>query len=177
MNKVLNNAQRKLVEDNHNLIYSFLNSRHLSLNAVEDWYGTAAVGLCKAALAFDESRGVKFSVLAYICMDSEVRCVSKNRKSVSAAVSLDDELATSESGCFLTDIIPDKRDSFYSIYLNDAVNIAYRRLNDRDKQIVDLIVNYGLTHSAIAANFGVARSTVSQVYDKFLKQIRDYFID
>ena len=41
MSQTLNNAQRKLVEDNHNLIYSFLNSRHLSLDAVEDWYGTA----------------------------------------------------------------------------------------------------------------------------------------
>lgn len=178
MSKVLNDAQRKLVEDNHNLIYSFLNSRHLSLDSVEDWYGTAAIGLCKAALTFDESRGAKFATLAYICMDNEVRQVlRKNRKNVTVVASLDDDIATAEGGCFLADVIPDSRDFYYPIYLNDAIEIASRSLNDRDKQIIDLIINHGLTHSAIAIKFGVAQPTVSRVYGKFLKKIREYFID
>ena len=174
MNKTLNNAQRKLVEDNHNLIYSFLNSRHLSLDSVEDWYGTAAIGLCKAALAFDESRGVKFTTLAYICMDNEVRLtLGKNRKNVTAVASVDDEIVADDSGCFLTDVIPDKRDFYYPVYLNDAIEIATRSLNDRDKQIVDLIMNHGLSYSAVAIKFGVSQPTASRVYNKFLNKIRE----
>lgn len=178
MSKVLNDAQRKLVEDNHNLIYSFLNSRHLSLDSVEDWYGTAAIGLCKAALTFDESRGAKFTTLAYICMDNEVRMVLRTRrKNVNAIVSLDDELSTADGGCYLADVIPDNRDFYYPIYLNDAVEIATRKLSDRDKKFIDLIINHGMTNTEIAKQFGVSQPTVSRVYCKFIKSVRDYFND
>lgn len=178
MSQTLNNAQRKLVEDNHNLIYSFLNSRHLSLDAIEDWYGTAAIGLCKAALTYDESRGAKFATLAYICMDNEVRMVLRtNRKNVSVTASLDDEITATDGNCCLGDIIPDNRDFYYSIYLNDAIDIATKKLSDRDKKFIDLIVNYGMTNVEIAKRFGVSQPTVSRVYCKFIKIIKDYFND
>lgn len=178
MSKVLNDAQRKLVEDNHNLIYSFLNSRHLSLDSVEDWYGTAAIGLCKAALTFDESRGAKFTTLAYICMDNEVRGIMRtNRKLAQATVSLDDPIEGAD-GCTLADVITDNgRDFMESVYLNDAIAIAYKKLNERDKAMIDMVVNQGMTNIAVAAKFGVAQPTVSRVYTKFIKMIREYFID
>lgn len=178
MSKVLNDAQRKLVEDNHNLIYSFLNSRHLSLDSVEDWYGTAAIGLCKAALTFDESRGAKFTTLAYICMDNEVRCIMRtNRKLAQSTVSLDDPIEGAD-GCTLADVINDTQHDFMeSIYLNDAIAIAYKKLNDRDKAMIDMVVNKGMTNVAVAAKFGVAQPTVSRVYTKFIKMIREYFND
>lgn len=88
MNKKMNDAQRKLAEDNHNLIYSFLSNHNLSLDAVEDWYGTAAIGLCKAALFFDESCETEFSALAYACMESEIRTIQSHCSSVTATISL-----------------------------------------------------------------------------------------
>lgn len=119
MSQTLNSTQRKLVEDNHNLIYSFLNSRHLSLDAVEDWYGTAAIGLCKAALIYDENQGVKFATFAYICMDNEVRTMlHTHRKNFSVVSSSDDEVTTIDSSCCFEDIIPDNPDFYCSIYLD-----------------------------------------------------------
>mgnify|MGYP001006295940 CR=1 FL=1 len=177
MTKTLNDNQRKLVEDNHNLIYSFLNSRHLSLDSVEDWYGTAAIGLCKAAMVYDESIGSKFTTLAYICMDNEVRQIMrKNKKSIIPSVSLDDAVSGAD-GCYLSDIIPDEHDIMESIYINDALNIAYKKLNERDRLIIDMIVNQGLTHDAIAKKFRVSQPTVSRIYCKFLKTIKEYFND
>ena len=64
----LTDQQRKLVEDNHNLIYKFATSKNAS---VEEFYGLFAIGLCKAAMIFDESKGLTFSTLAYKCMDNE----------------------------------------------------------------------------------------------------------
>lgn len=177
MSQTLNNQQRKLVEDNHNLIYSFLKQHKLSLDAVEDWYGTAAIGLCKAALIFDESRGSKFSTLAYLCMNNEVRMVMRaNRKNVTVTTSLNDDISTA-NGCCLADIIPDTRDCFYSVYLNDAIEIATRNLSDRNKKFIDLIINHGMTNTEVAKQFGVSQPTVSRVYAKFLKSVRDYFDD
>lgn len=43
--------QQKLVEDNHNLIYSLAYKKNINL---DEFYGDLAIGLCKAALAFDE---------------------------------------------------------------------------------------------------------------------------
>ena len=70
--KQLNKTQQRLVEGNHNLIWSFMNKNHLSENAVEDWYGTCAEGLCKAAMIYNPDRNVKFDTLAYVCMKNEM---------------------------------------------------------------------------------------------------------
>ena len=67
---VLNEQQRKLAEENHNLIYKFASIKHADL---EEFYGVFAIGLCYAAHAFDPERGTKFSTLAYQCMTNEWR--------------------------------------------------------------------------------------------------------
>ena len=78
--KQLNKTQQKLVEDNHNLIYSFMNKNKLSFDAVEDWYGTCAVGLCKAALIFNPNKNIAFSTLAYVCMANEMKLVFRSQE-------------------------------------------------------------------------------------------------
>ena len=178
MNQTLNNKQRKLVEENHNLIYSFLNSHCLSIDSVADWYGTAAIGLCKAALAFDESRGAKFSTLAYICMENEIRqTLRKSCKNIEAVISFDYEINATNDNCRLADIIPDNRDCYFSIYLNDAVKNATNDLSDRDKKILDMVINEGMTNSDVAIKFGLSQPTVSRIRIRFLKKVRDYLND
>ena len=58
-----------LIEENHNLIYSYLHKMRLD---IEEYYDLAAIGLCKAANNFDETKGFKFSTYAYRCMNNEV---------------------------------------------------------------------------------------------------------
>ena len=57
----------RIVEENHNLIYGFLHKYKLS----EDFYGDAAIGLCKATQSYDESKGSSFATYAYKCMFNE----------------------------------------------------------------------------------------------------------
>ena len=64
----LTDEQRKLVEDNHNLIYSFAISRKIS---IEEYYDLLAIGLCKAAYYYNPEKG-KFSTIAYIRMQHEL---------------------------------------------------------------------------------------------------------
>lgn len=178
MSKTLNDEQRQLVENNHNLIYSFLRSHNLSLEATEDWYGTAAIGLCKAALAYDETRGARFSTLAYLCMDREVKLVMrKERKCVKPSVSLDTELTNVDNGCYLNNIIPDTYDFMDVILFNDAVRIATANLCDRDKHILHLIMDKGYTQSKAAKETGLSQAQVSRIYHTYVDKIRDYFKD
>lgn len=59
---------QQFVTENHNLIYAFLKANDLD---VEEYYDVAAIGLCKAAQAYDESKGFMFSTFAYQCMRNE----------------------------------------------------------------------------------------------------------
>lgn len=86
----LNDEQRSLVERNYDLIDIFLKQNRLSEDAVEDWYGTAAIGLCVAASTYDSTSGVSFRVYAYHCMKREVWLVRhRDDRSVDADISLD----------------------------------------------------------------------------------------
>lgn len=60
--------KQKLAEDNHKLIYSWLNSRHLN---VDEWYDIAALGYMKAVNTYSRESNSKFSFWAYKLMDQE----------------------------------------------------------------------------------------------------------
>ena len=56
----LNEKQKKLVEDNHKLIYFYAKKYNVDIN---EYYGTLALALCMAAQYYDETKGA-FSTVA-----------------------------------------------------------------------------------------------------------------
>jgi RNA polymerase sporulation-specific sigma factor len=68
MQDELTKEQSDLASNNHNLIYKFAQDNGLY---IDDYYDILAIGLCKAAMVFDESKA-KFSVIAYRCMRNEL---------------------------------------------------------------------------------------------------------
>lgn len=68
----LTDDQKRLVEENHNLIYSCMHKFGIKLNEFDDYYGDAAIALCNAAIHADEKTG-KFSTFAYKCIENELR--------------------------------------------------------------------------------------------------------
>ena len=64
----LTDDQRKLVEKNHNLIYTFARKYKINL---DEYYGLLAIGLCIAARIYDPNKGLAFSTLAYQCMRNQ----------------------------------------------------------------------------------------------------------
>lgn len=171
--RTLNDEQRRLVELNHNLIYSFLRSKYLSMDSVEDWYGVAAIGLCKAALVYDENREAKFSTLAYICMNNEVRMVLR-KKRINNVISLYTE-TTEDKKSYIEEIIPDTYDFTYSVYLNDAISSASKNLTERNQKILNLIIDNGMKCSEVAVIFGISKQMVNRIYHNFISKIKDYF--
>lgn len=65
---ILSDEQRKIAEENHNLIYSFARKKNLD---IDEFYDLLAIGLCKAAYYFKPNKG-KFSTIAYIRMQHEM---------------------------------------------------------------------------------------------------------
>lgn len=72
----LNNEQRKLVEDNHNLIYQYLIDNNLPQ---DEYYDIAAISLCKAALKYDTSKGA-FSTYVYRAIGNNISRARVNEK-------------------------------------------------------------------------------------------------
>lgn len=109
--KSLNAVQQQIVSDNHNLIYSFANRNGVNL---DDYYDVLAIGLCKAAMIYDETKG-KFSTLAYTAMNNEYKQVLRKLtaqriipqdKILSMDVRVQSE--TDESSASFADLIPDQ---------------------------------------------------------------------
>lgn len=65
----LNDEQRKLVEDNHNLIY-FVGNKYVT--NVDDYYDILAISLCKSAYKFKPELGFSFTTFAVKVMSNEL---------------------------------------------------------------------------------------------------------
>lgn len=172
MRKILNDTQRRLVEENHNLIYTFLNSRNLSLDAIEDWYGVAAIGLCKAALSWDEIKKIKFSTYAFVCMENIVRSeLKKNSNSLhNYSISMDTCLNDTDE-VTIGDFVPDKNNEFNEFEFLDIVKEIYDKRNSRDKKIIDMIISCPIKQRQVADELGITRTVVTNIKTDFLKDI------
>lgn len=139
----LNKEQQKLVSDNHELIYRFLKIRNFSTDAVEDWYGTAAIGLCKAAMIYDVGSGCDFEKLAYIAMNNEVELIK--------GVGVIDFAST----------------------FNLAVKNVSNSMNEEERNINDLIIHKGFGLKKTAKETGLSFEMVKNIHKKFLDEVKN----
>lgn len=161
-----------MVEKNHNLIYSFLQKQHLS---VEDWYGFAAIGLCKAAITFNKEMS-HFSTYAYKCMFTYV--YSEKRKELQARTIPSNQIMyyqtqiNDDNGneTNFMNYIPSKEnveDTVLSSVIFDEYN---KLLTDRDKKIFALFRD-GYTQTEISKIVGCSQSQVSRVKKKLTEYL------
>ena len=169
--KQLNKTQQKLVEDNHNLIYSFMNKNKLSFDAVEDWYGTCAVGLCKAALIFNPNKNIAFSTLAYVCMANEMKLVFRSQeKEIKNVLSLQYTI-NEEENLTLQDCICSRSDEIGQVEFYTVFNKHYDKLNKTHKNIINDFICSDVTQKDLSDKYDLSRSFISKIYNKFLNNI------
>lgn len=165
--------QKELVEKNHNLIYSFLQKHHLS---VEDWYGLAAIGLCKAAITFNKEVS-SFTTYAYKCMFTHV--YSEKRKELQARTIPSNQIMyyqtqiNDDNGneTNFMNYIPSKEnveDTVLSSVIFDEYN---KLLTDRDKKIFALFRD-GYKQREISKIVGCSQPQVSRVKKKLTEYLR-----
>jgi len=106
--------QQKMVEENHSLIYSFLQKKQLSL----EYYGDAAIGLCMAAIKFDPNYGTKFSTYAFRSMETHCIRAKKNEQKHMGQISLDASIKDDSEFSLLDTLIDEKIDLESSAFTN-----------------------------------------------------------
>ncbi|WP_418427941.1 sigma-70 family RNA polymerase sigma factor [Anaerotruncus massiliensis (ex Liu et al. 2021)] len=152
----LTDEQRKIAEEGHNLIYSFLRDRGLS---IEEWYGTAAIGYLKSVVFWDPQRG-KLSTFAYRCMQNEVS-MERRKKSI-RTISLDEPILE-DGGAARLDVVSQSVDVIDEALFRVQLESAVAQLTDRQRKIIKLVVA-GYDQISISVRLGLSQTTVSREY-------------
>lgn len=168
----LTKEQQQLVEDNHNLIYSYLHKRHLPIDSTFDFYGDAALGLCTAAHMYNPSLGFKFSVIAYKAMETEINNSLKRINKYINCILNTENLECFEEKAENELII----DYDYFLALRNIVNKYYKQLSDRDKQLIKMYLSGNYTLEKIGNALGISRQRVSEIIKRFRSNVKkDYY--
>ena len=162
----LTEEQKKLVEENHNLIYWFAKKYHLP---IEEYYDVLAQGLCMAAYHYDPSK-CSFSTYAYLCMNTEMHV--EYRKTLRKSEIPQGNIFHYENAWQLSDLIPTNEKTenkvIDRISYENLISLLNDILNDKDKEVLSYILN-GLTMREIAKIEG----TSHQAIHNRMKKIRD----
>ena len=159
--------QRKLIEENHNLIYGFLKKNELD---EEEYYDIAAIGLCKAAMQYNSTKG-EFSTFAYKCMknkishqwsyDARKRRIPKDLI-YSYNTSYDKEKQEwRNSEAMYTIWNKNGRDTADIFIEEEKISKFLSLLKEEEQLIVKYLVS-GFIHREIANKIGVTEQAVSQ---------------
>ena len=162
----LTEEQKKLVEENHNLIYWFARKKHID---IEEYYDILAQGLCMAAYHYDPSK-CSFSTYAYLCMNTEMHV--EYRKTLRKSEIPQGNIFHYENAWQLSDLIPTNEKTenkvIDRISYENLISLLNDILNDKDKEVIGYILN-GLTMREIAKIEG----TSHQAIHNRMKKIRD----
>ena len=162
----LSEEQKKLVEENHSLIYWFAKKYHIP---IEDYYDVLAQGLCMAAYHYDPSK-CSFSTYAYLCMNTEMHV--EYRKTLRKSEIPQGNIFHYENAWQLSDLIPTNEKTenkvIDRISYENLISLLNDILNDKDKEVLSYILN-GLTMREIAKIEG----TSHQAIHNRMKKIRD----
>lgn len=166
---IMTEEQKKLVEDNHKLIYFMLHKYNLD---IEEYYDIFALALCNAAINYDTNRGTAFSTYAASAMKgaflhnirkSKAQCRSGN------CISIDEVIYNDGTKDLITleDMLSNRLDAF-----DESILIDFTKLNDRVREI--LWLSYcGYTQREIADIFGIGQPQVSRELKKAKKMLED----
>lgn len=159
--------QKKMVEDNHKLIYGLL-ARH-NLDA-DEYYDIAAIGLCKAAIYYKDDISA-FSTYAYYVMYNEIKQEYRRR---SKACAIPVGLITSYNDTFG---LPNQKEiSFIDTFVSEetveervvvsmSISNFISKLSERDLQILSMRY-HGCTQREIAEKVHLSQSYVARVINK-----------
>jgi RNA polymerase sporulation-specific sigma factor len=161
--------QRKLAEDNMNLVHYLIGKEYPTYTYDEDIRQIGLLGLCKAAMKWDESKGA-FSTFACKCIRNEIRLEFRNRQKQVETVSLETKIDTGITGDQLTleDIIDGGEDSDMTEF---TVESFMKTLTTKERIVYNLKAR-GYTHKEISDVSGYNLTELKDI----LKSIRRKYL-
>lgn len=171
--------QKLLVTENHNLIYSFLRKYNLD---VDEYYDLAAIGLCNACITYDASYKVPLSTYAYKCMFNSLFSYTRsgNVKFNKSCISYNQTIPSTTSQVENLEIIDMLEDAKLDIE-RDCISLSmlYEYIdtikNQKHAEILRYIVeNENPNQRDIGKKFGYSQSYVSRILKTFKKGYQEF---
>lgn len=170
---MMNEEQRKLAEDNHNLIYSFMNKKMLN----EDWYGVLAEAYCNAIMSYD-SNITKLSTYVFHCLENKVNNVyylnSMQKRRINSEVKYFSEITdNSEQEYSINEIIGSEDDSFNNLIVSDIISEFSKFLTKSELDIFNLMVR-GFDSSEIKKELNINRQWLCYCKKNIKNKFKSY---
>ena len=167
-------AKHILIERNLRLVAHVIKKYQNLDEDTEDLISIGTIGLIKAVVTFNPSKGNRLAAYASRCVENEVLMYLRSRKKNGKEVSLYEPIGTDREGneIRLYDIMEtDDDDIPEKIYLKENIQKLYEKveseLSQREKLVLKM--RYGLyngeqyTQREIARQLGISRSYVSRI--------------
>ena len=171
--------RQKLVEENLKLVYEVAHKyKYLCCTTVdfEDLVSIGYIGLIRASQSYDDTKNVKFSTLAFVCIKNAIlrEFVNKQyRFNDTNTVSLNSKIHIGQSvseEIELQELVQDERadmdlESTDNKILIDSI---YEKCTDREKTVIDMFLD-GYSLREIASVVGCHHSNVSKIISNLKK--------
>lgn len=171
----LTDAERRLIEENHKLIYDFAIRNRISI--AED-YDILALGLINAAMCYNESLGYTFSTFAYACMDTAYKQHLRKGKCLKRipyekTISYDATIKGAEGEATYADFV--SKNAYWSSFDDGAAEVEdfKERLPATYKDIFTRFMN-GESAVEIAQHTGYSRQNVYRIKSELRDKWRKY---
>ena len=160
-----------MYEKNSSLVPYTVNKSFQSLLSDEDAMQEARLGLWKAILAYDPSRGFKLSTVAVPYIRVAVYDYLHSKKRTIASVSLDEALYEDEHSPELIDTIGFEEDNNWLADFSLFVNT----LDEEQRLIMEMRIK-GYTDKEISEVFRITRAAASMRREKMYNKYIDYLM-
>lgn len=174
MARCLNEEQRKLAEENHNLIYGYCKRHNVD---TDEYYDILAIGLCKAATVYDSSTNNKFSTLAERCMRNELndyfRSVNKKNNIPENNIISYDAPSEDGNGVDLKNIVHNNVSLDEKLISKQTINEMLSLLNEKEKTVTLFLIQ-GNTEREIAVMMNFTPQNVNKIKKGIRKKLQAY---
>ncbi len=180
------NAKNILVERNLRLVVYIAKKFENSGVNIEDLISIGTIGLMKGVNSYKLDKNIKLATYASRCIENEILMYLRKNSKIKAEVSIDEPINTDSEGndLSLADILGTDNDSlFKSVEESDnkkILNIAIKKLNDREKIIMQLRYGFNgydeLTQKEVADKLGISQSYISRIEKKVINSLKKDFL-
>jgi RNA polymerase sporulation-specific sigma factor len=175
-------AKNILVERNLRLVAHVVKKYSNTGREIDDLISIGTIGLIKAIITFDDSKGTRLATYAARCIENEILMTIRASKKTKTEVSLHDPIGIDKEGneISLIDILGSDCDIVLDeVELKMQVKKLYQKmekiLKSRERVVIEM--RYGLsnglvkTQREIAEILGISRSYVSRIEKRATKKL------
>ena len=179
-------AKHILIERNLRLVAHVIKKYQYVDEDPEDLISIGTIGLIKAIVTFNPSKGNRLAAYASKCVENEILMHLRARKKTSKEISLYEPIGTDKEGnqINLLDIAADEEvDVVEKMEECENIRKLYgylpQVLTDREEHVIAM--RYGVlgeephTQREVAATLGISRSYVSRIEKKAIGKLREEF--